>query len=136
MNVEWTKINIGDEESFEVVITQDMVSKFVEITGDDNPLHTDEAFAGKKGFTKKVAQGMLVSSFFSTLVGKHFFGDDNLYLSQTSSFRKPILVGDRILVKGVVKDKIESAKILRIETIILAHDKEVAVSGEAQVKLN
>jgi acyl dehydratase len=51
------------------------------------------------------------------------------------TFRKPVLVGDSLVVKGVVKDKIESARILRIETIIESNG-EVVISGEAQVKLN
>ncbi len=131
----WTKIKIGDEASFEVEITQEMVSKFVQLSGDDNPLHTNEKFAALKGFPKKVAHGMLLSSLFSKLVGKHFLGDDNLYLSQSMTFRKPVLVGDSLVVKGVVKDKIESARILRIETIIESNG-EVVISGEAQVKLN
>lgn len=136
MSVDWSKINVGDEASFEVVITEVMVSKFVGATGDDNPLHTDGSFAAAKGFPKKVVHGMLLGSLFSRLVGKYFLGDDNLYLSQTLQFRKPVLVGDTICVRGVVRDKIESAKILRIETTIESTGGEVALRGEAQVKLN
>ncbi len=135
MSVDWSKINVGDEASFEVTVTEGMVSGFVGVTGDDNPLHTDEPFARALGFPKKVAHGMLVGSLFSTLVGKHFLGDDNLYLSQSLTFRKPVLVGDTVCVRGVVTEKIESAKILRIETTIASAGGEVAIRGEAQVKL-
>ncbi|MEK7125833.1 MAG: MaoC family dehydratase [Patescibacteria group bacterium] len=134
MSVDWSKIKIGSEASFEVVITEDMISQFVEITGDDNPLHTDESFAQKKGFPGKVAHGLLLASFFSRLVGKYFLGDDNLYLSQSIMFRKPVLVEETVRVKGVVKEKIESMKILRIETTVESGGI-VAISGEAQVKL-
>ena len=135
MKTSWEKINIGDKELFEVEITQEMVSKFVEVTGDDNALHTDESFAQAKGFNNKVVHGMLLGSLFSKLVGKHFLGDDNLYLSQNASFRKPVFIGDRVIVSGIIKEKIESAKILRIETTITG-SSGVAVTGEAQVQLN
>lgn len=135
MNAKWSTIKVGDEVTFEVTLTEAMVSKFVEVTGDDNPLHTDASFAAAKGFPKRVAHGMLLASFFSRLAGKYFLEVDNLYLSQTLQFRKPVLVGDAVLVKGVIKDKIESEKILRIETTIESGGV-VAVSGEAQVKLN
>lgn len=135
MNANWLKINIGDQSFFSVTITEAMATKFVSVTGDNNLLHIDESFAKKKGFAKRVVHGMLLGSLFSTLVGKHFLGDDNLYLSQTLQFRRPVLLGDTVLVKGVVQDKIESAKILRIKTIIESGG-EVVLSGEAQVKFN
>jgi len=131
----WSKIKIGDEVSFSVTITAEMVSKFVEITGDDNLLHTDEAFAAGRGFPKKVAHGMLLASFFSRLVGKYFLGDDNLYLAQKVAFHKPIFIGDTVVVKGVIKNKIESAKIACLETTIKSPDGADAVTGEAQVRL-
>lgn len=131
----WSKINIGDAASFSVTVTDSMLAAFAGITGDNNPLHADGAFALAKGFPKRVAPGMLLASFFSRLAGKYFLGDDNLYLSQTLAFRKPVLLGDTVTVKGIVKDKIESAKILRIETTVESGGA-VAVSGEAQVKLN
>ncbi|MEK7524458.1 MAG: MaoC family dehydratase [Patescibacteria group bacterium] len=134
MSAEWPNISVGDEASFEIMVTEDMVSKFVEVSGDDNPLHADSSFAVLKGFSKKVAHGMLLGSLFSRLVGRHFFGDDNLYISQTLQFRKPVLIGDTVLVKGVITDKIESAKILRIRTTIESGGT-VAISGEAQVTL-
>lgn len=38
-------IEVGHEESFSVTVSQDMLDKFREITGDVNPLHNDSNFA-------------------------------------------------------------------------------------------
>ncbi len=133
MNAKWSEIKVGDQASFEVVITSELVSKFVAITGDDNRLHLDDSFARQKGFGRRIAHGLLLASLFSKIVGQFFFGDDNLYLAQTITFRKPIFVGDAVKVAGVVKNKIESVKILYIETTITTLDGEVALSGEARV---
>lgn len=44
----YDEINLGQEESFSVTVTESMMEKFRDITGDINPLHNDELFA-KKG---------------------------------------------------------------------------------------
>lgn len=133
MSVKWEQIKVGDEAQFEVTLTPELVAQFVAITGDDNRLHTDDSFAREKGFADRVVHGMLLASFFSRLVGKHFLGDDNLYLSQEVNFKKPVLVGETVVVKGIVKEKIESAKMLVIVTTIELNG-ELVVVGEAKVK--
>ena len=42
---------------------------FKELTGDINPLHTDEAFAIQHGFSGRVAYGMLTAALISSLGG-------------------------------------------------------------------
>ncbi len=134
MNFVWDHIRVGDQASFEVVLTDEMASLFIELSGDNNLLHTDESFARQKGFAGRVAQGMMLVSFFSRLVGKNFLGNNNLYVSQSAKFRQPVVVGEKIIVSGVVKGKVESIKTLTIETIIRHNQGEVAVTGEAVVK--
>ena len=45
----YAEITIGQEEKFSVVLTQDKMDKFRDITGDINPLHNDEKFALQGG---------------------------------------------------------------------------------------
>src|SRR3989338_374251 len=133
MNAKWSEIKVGDRASLEVAITPELVAKFVDISGDDNRLHLDDSFARQKGFARRIVHGLLLASLFSKIVGKFFFGDENLYLAQTITFRKPVFVGDIVKVEGLVKNKIESVRILHIETTVNTPDGEVALSGEAQV---
>lgn len=130
----WEQIKVGDEAQFEVTLTPELVAQFAAITGDDNRLHMDEDFARSKGFGGRVVHGLLLASFFSRLVGKHFLGDDNLYLSQEVNFKKPVMVGETVVVRGIVKEKIESAKMLIIITTIELNGETVVV-GEAKVTL-
>ena len=62
-------ISVGMKESFSRTITADMMQKFFDVTGDENPLHTDKEFAIGKGFTDRVVYGMLTASLISTLGG-------------------------------------------------------------------
>lgn len=130
----WNSVKVGDLISFTKTINQSMVDSFVSLTGDNNPLHQNYDFAQSKGFPGLVVHGMLLGAFFSTLVGKHFLRDDNFYLSQTLDFKKAVFVGETITVSGIVKHKIESVRVLEIDTVIKNANNEDVVTGQARVK--
>lgn len=64
-----TDLNVGMKEQFSYTVTSDKLDMFKELTGDINPLHTDEAFAIKHGFSGRVAYGMLTAALISSLGG-------------------------------------------------------------------
>lgn len=74
---------IGQRASFTKTFTDEDVRRFVEITGDVNPLHVDDAFAAKSKFGRRVVHGMLSASIFSTMVGMLLPGTGAIYRSQT-----------------------------------------------------
>ena len=130
----YSEINIGDVHEFERVITKEDIETFAGLTGDYNPLHVNEDFAKNNIFKKNVVHGMLAGSLFSTLVGMYCPGRDNLYLTQSLNFVKPIFPGDRILVRGTIKNKIDAVKMILIKTEILK-DRTIVINGEAKVKV-
>ena len=67
-------ISIGMKESFSVIISEEMMQKFYDITSDENPLHVNETFARERGFDNKVVYGMLTASMISTLGGCYLPG--------------------------------------------------------------
>ena len=62
-------ISIGQKESFSKIITESMLDEFSKFSGDLNPLHMDDEFAGSSTFGKRIVHGMLLASFFSQLIG-------------------------------------------------------------------
>lgn len=127
------KIKVGMTRNFDVLITARLVADFARLSGDRNPLHVDEKFARKTRFKRKVAHGMLVSSFFSRLVGMCLPGEGALYFSQTLHFKRPTFEGDRVRVEGRVTRKSLKLKLLTIETRIVKSTGEIVVEGEAKV---
>jgi len=125
-------IKIGEVYKFTRQITQQDVNVFVKLTGDFNPLHTDEIYGQKSKFGNKIVHGMLVGSLFSTLVGMYCPGEKCLYLSQALCFKKPIFPNDKVKVKGTVMNKNDSVKIITIKTEIFKNNI-LAISGEAKV---
>ena len=116
---------------FEVCVTKEMMDKFYELSGDDNPLHRDEAFAKLMGFQDRVVYGMLTASFYSRLAGVYLPGKYCILHSVESSFHAPVYVGDTLTVSGIVKNKFESTRVLEISAkIVNQNGKKV---GKAKI---
>ena len=93
----------GQRASFRKTFTDEDVRRFVEITGDTNPLHVDDAFAARTRFGRRVLHGMLTASLFSTMVGMMLPGTGAIYRSQTLRFLLPVYVGETVTAHFVVR---------------------------------
>ena len=96
------------EVTKKITITDSLVGSYADLTGDKNPIHLDEGYAKKTFFKKRIAHGMLVSSFISSIIANDFPGEGSIYLSQELKFLKPCYIGDEL--EYVVKqlDKLKS----------------------------
>ena len=71
-------------------VRERMVQRFITLTGDRNPLHSDREFARRSMYRDKVVHGMLPIGFLSLL---DFFHFDNLICSpieMSSQFIGPV----------------------------------------------
>ncbi len=134
-NLEFEQIKIGDVFSFKKLIDDELIDRFAVLVGDYNPLHTDIAYAKENGFDGRLAQGLLTGSLFSTLVGMFCPGRRALYLSQSLNFKKPVVAGREVLIKGEVLDKSESTRVIRLKTLVCDEKEDIAVEGEALIKV-
>lgn len=127
------KIKVGLSHDFEVIIDEELVEKFANISGDFNPLHMNEAYAKETKFVKRICHGMLLASFFSRLVGMYLPGVNALYFAQKLNFVGPCFIGDKITVYGEVIDKSEATRIIKLKTTIKNQQAELLIEGTAQV---
>ena len=134
-NLEFSQIKVGDVFSFKKIVNDELVDRFADLVGDYNPLHTDIVYAKKNGFEGRLAHGLLVGGLFSTLVGMFCPGERALYLSQSLNFKKPVITGGEVLVKGEVLDKFESTGIIKLKTTVYDQKNIITVEGEALVKV-
>jgi acyl dehydratase len=129
----YNEISIGQQESFIIKITESMVEKFSNLSGDLNPLHMDNQFAESSSFKKRIVHGMLLASFFSQLIGMKLPGNNALYFSQTLNFRSPCYIDDEIEVVGEVIEKSDSTQIITLSTTIFNKSKTCLIDGIAKI---
>lgn len=121
-------IKIGSRAVFKVRITKTLIDAFADLVGDHNPLHTDLEYAKRASFRERVAHGMLVSSFFSRLIGMNLPGKNSLIISQEIKYIKPVFSGDELEIIGVVKKVSRAAKLVDMEIKVrITKRKEVAI---------
>ena len=99
-------IHPGDELVSEPrTITARDIDAFVELTGDDDPLHLDPAAVGEASpYDAPIAHGLMVTSISS---GQSTEADDwalGIYLEETRRFVAPVFVGDAIRTVSTVTD--------------------------------
>ena len=93
-------------------VTEADVVNFAGLSGDFNPLHTDEEHAKKTLFGTRIAHGLLGLAITSGLRARTgiFDGTGMAFLDLKLSFKGPIYIGDTLTVKMIVKEKKETKK--------------------------
>jgi acyl dehydratase len=112
--------------------TQKEVADFCSLCGDNNPLHTDPAFALKTRFGRCIVPGMLVGSIFSGLLGSVVPG--TIYVSQSLKWLRPVFMDE--VTTAVVTIRQIDRKFVTLDTSVkIARNgvDEEAVEGEAVV---
>lgn len=128
-------IKVGDSRALVKKITEADVRKFVEMTGDDNPLHVNRAFAESTSFKEVVVHGMLGASFISTVIGTKLPGPGALWVSQNMEFLLPVRLGDELTISCTVLKKHERDRLLELETVITNQNKQTVLTGVGKVKV-
>jgi len=126
---------VGDSVQLTKTFGDAEIERFVELTGDRNPLHVDEAFAARTRFKRRIAQGILSASLVSTCIGMHLPGTGAIYLDQTLRFVKPVYVGDTVTLTATVSHIREDKPVLTLSTIWTNQHGQKVIEGEAHVLL-
>lgn len=114
---------------FDVIITEQMMDSFCQLSGDKNPMHFDCEYAKSKGMKEKTVYGMLVASFYSQLVGMYLPGKFCLLHEIKINFNKPVYSGDILHISGIIKEKKELFQRVVIVARIHNQDKEKVSSA-------
>jgi acyl dehydratase len=119
---------LAEGETFESParrVTEADIDAFIRLTGDDNRLHTDDAFAREAGFERRIAHGALVVSLATGLAWQ-----SGILVDTTLAFRSidnwkfslPVLPGDDVALRGRIA---ETRPIPRAKAGLVRFDLEV-----------
>jgi 3-hydroxybutyryl-CoA dehydratase len=128
----WDDLAVGMSAQFETEVTPEHMTAFADLSGDFNPLHTDDKFARAAGFPGRVVFGMLTSSFYSRLVGVYLPGKRALLDGIDLEFKSPAFIGDRLTVSGEISFLNDSYHRCEIKARI--RDKEGKLISKATIR--
>ena len=80
-------------------IGDDQFRAFADMTGDDHPIHYDDAYAAKTRFGKRLAHGLLVMSMTAlgaTPISRQLEDSMVAFVEEGARFLKPVFVGDTL----------------------------------------
>jgi 3-hydroxybutyryl-CoA dehydratase len=125
------ELKIGESAELSRTVTEKDVEDFARVTGDNNPVHTDKAYAEKTIFKGRIAHGVLSLGIFSTILGNILPGHGTIYLSQEVKFLAPVRIGDTITAKVEVLDLIPEKNRAKFRTTCVNQEGKMVVDGYA-----
>lgn len=125
----------GQQYKWERYISAEDVKQFAEIVGDLNPIHLDAEFAENSFFKKRIVHGAFLAGLISKVLGMDFPGQGTVYISQNSTFKRPVYVDTTVAVEVKVTQVIPEKRRLVLETTIFNADGEACLTGSATVWL-
>ena len=117
-------------------VTEADVVNFAGLSGDFNPLHTDQTFAATTPIKERIAHGMLSMAIATGLANQMgiFEGTTVALMQQTIQYRGMVKFGDTIRIVMKVKDRKEwrkpTAGIVVFDVPILNQRGEPVVTSE------
>ncbi|MBL8145858.1 MAG: MaoC family dehydratase [Anaerolineae bacterium] len=126
-------IAVGDSAQRTRTITEADVLAFAAASGDENPVHTDAAYAATTRFGRPIAHGMLTASLISAILGNDLPGPGSVYLGQTLSFKAPVFPGDTVTGTVECIKFRDDRKIATFRTTVTNQDGVLVLEGEAVI---
>ena len=127
------KVNDTFNEPF--VICNNTYNKFIELSHDKNPMHTDAEFAISKGFKGKIMHGNILNSFISYFIGECLPSKNVLIHSQEIQFKKAMYLNDKINFVARVSGVFESVNVVEFKFEFKKSDFEIIAKGKIQIGL-
>jgi acyl dehydratase len=123
--------SVGQKFSLKFQFSQDDVNQFIQITGDDNPIHHDAEYAKNTMFKRPIVHGFLGGAMFSRIFGSLFPGEGTIYLSQNLKFRAPMYVEQEYVAQVEITTLDADRHSCTVATQILDDKGKAVTVGEA-----
>jgi 3-hydroxybutyryl-CoA dehydratase len=119
-------------------VTQTMINRWAEVSGDFNPLHIDPEFGKKTFFGSNIAHGPMVLSFVIEMLAR-FLGKPWIVGGRLENIRmiSPVLPNTNLAVGGKVTKtlKEEGHMVIECDVFVKQEEGKILVSGKAACRL-
>ncbi len=103
-SVRFEDVAVGDEvPSLSKVVRREEVKAYADASGDQNPLHQDDAFAQSVGFPGIIAHGMFSLAHLTRAL-TDWLGDPGGLLQIKVQFRAVVFMDETLVAKGRIEE--------------------------------
>ena len=104
MTVRFQDVSVGEEiPSLSKVVQREEVQAYADASGDQNPLHQDDAFARSVGFPGIIAHGMFTLAHLTKAL-TDWLGDPSALLQLKVQFRALVFMDETLVAKGRIDE--------------------------------
>jgi len=132
-NLTFDEIVIGQSASLVRTLSKDDIAMFAAMSGDVNPTHFAEPYAETSMFHGIFAHGMWGGALISAVLGTRLPGPGTIYFGQDLRFRKPVGLGDTVMVTVTAAEKRPEKHIVVFDCRCVNQNGDEVITGTAQV---
>ena len=124
---------VGERAEYVRTVSEADVVDFARVSGDDNAIHLDEAFAAGTRFGGRVAHGPLSFGFLAASQTR-LLGTGIIWLGASVRFTAPVRIGDTVVTETEIVEVVADKQLLRVRCTARGRDGAVVMEGESLVK--
>lgn len=127
---------LNDRHTSRIVVGEENMRDFSELSGDQNPIHVDDGSAQRFGFPRRVAYAGVLLAEISRIIGTRLPGPGALCLSYQFDFKAPVYVGEAVVFETVLAHSSPATGSVLVKFVARReHDGVTAMTGSASVKV-
>ena len=123
----------GDRHHYTRTVTADDVADFARVSGDDNAVHLDDAFARRTRFGGRVVHGALSVGFMAA-AQTALVGAGVIWVDASVRFTAPVRIGDTVTTTSEIAEVQHDRRMLKLRSTARRADGTVVLTGESTVK--
>lgn len=123
---------VGDIFQHDFIFTDDQILTYASISGDTNPIHVSENYAGQTTFQRCIVHGYFSISIFSKVYGTLLYPDGHILISQTAKYINPVFTGIEYTAVFTTQQLFpDKNRVCYLNEIFEKQTGELKVAGEA-----
>lgn len=125
-------LSVGMFSEKKMVVSDEKITTFAELSGDYNPVHMDAEYAATTMFGRRIAHGALSASLISAILGNDLPGPGAIFTELNMRFRKPAFIDDEITARAEVVEINDKTGRVKMKVACFVEGKAI-IRGEAGV---
>lgn len=112
--------------AMEWLVSQDVIDRYADATGDHNPIHVDPEYSAKGPFGRTIAHGLMTLAYAAQVLNAWTDGAFDRTGEIEVAFVGPVFVGERIRITAEV-DTVDDAGTAHCDLLCMAGDRKILV---------